>query len=580
MNWKRCVLIGVLVAAVLVAGMLLRGVLPGVWAQEYRFTLDRNISHVVVNRDGSADIEYWMTFTPDPGAHSLDIIDIGLPNKSYDLGSAQAWYVAPDGQEFPVSKILDSEWLPTGVEIHMGEYTIQPGNQGTLHFRINVRDMVYPDTEDESYASLEFVPHYYEAQNVHGRTYLETYLFFPPGVTEEETKYHGQEFDEHDLVDDRIVFIWVYPETSGSTPYRHGISFPRTYVDRVVKAPVVVGGPQSTSGSSDISRTLSNIPNCLCQLTFFVIVGGIMVWMVLRSKSRKMRYLPPALSVEGVGIKRGLTAVEAAILLELPLNKILTMILFGLVKKRALTVLEDDPLRLEPVSPFPEGKLRTYETGFLEAVKKDGTLDEKKLQAALVALVKSVNKKMKGFSRKETIDYYRQIIDRAWEQVSAADTPEIRSKAFDHGLEWIMMDRDFEKRSTETFESGPLVMPPWWAHYRPWVPAVRAARTNAPGPSEGSGRPSGGRPSGGAGRQITLPTLPGAAFASTVVAGMERTSSNVVSRLESFTGGVTQRTHPVSTGSSSSTSRRSGGCACACACACAGCACACAGGGR
>ena len=43
---------------------------------------------------------------------------------------------------------------------------------------------------------------------------------------------------------------------------------------------------------------------------------------------------------------------------------------------------------------------------------------------------------------------------------------------------------------------------------------------------------------------MTLPTLPGAAFASTVVGGIERSADGVVSRLESFTGGVTQRTHP------------------------------------
>ena len=56
-------------------------------------------------------------------------------------------------------------------------------------------------------------------------------------------------------------------------------------------------------------------------------------WAAGRKKRRKMEYLPPALAVEGTGVKRGLTAVEAAILLEAPLNKVMTMILFGLVKK-------------------------------------------------------------------------------------------------------------------------------------------------------------------------------------------------------------------------------------------------------
>ena len=42
------------------------------------------------------------------------------------------------------------------------------------------------------------------------------------------------------------------------------------------------------------------------------------------------------------------------------------------------------------------------------------------LQKGIVDLVKSVNKKLKGFSRKETVAYYKSITDRAWQQVTAA----------------------------------------------------------------------------------------------------------------------------------------------------------------
>jgi len=36
-------------------------------AQDYSFSLDKNISHVYINKDGSADIEYELTFTCDLG---------------------------------------------------------------------------------------------------------------------------------------------------------------------------------------------------------------------------------------------------------------------------------------------------------------------------------------------------------------------------------------------------------------------------------------------------------------------------------------------------------------------------------
>jgi len=418
---------------------------------------------------------------------------------------------------------------------------------------------------------------------VPGDTHLEIHFFFPPGVTNEETRYHEREFDEVDRVEGRIVFIYLYPEASGSAPYKHGISFPRTYVDQVYKAPVVVGG--DSGGGSSLGARIENFIErffgCGFVGIFMAVIFGGVIMGAVQGKRRKMKYLPPSLSVEGVGVKRGLTAIEAAILLEKPLNKILTMILFGLVKKRAITVLSDDPLRLEKVEPKPQARWRAYENRFLEAIKEDGSLDEDLLQKGIVDLIKSVNKKLKGFSRKETVTYYKSIVDRAWAQVTAETTPEVKSKYFDQGLEWMMMDDEFDDRTRRTFDQGPVFMPSWWAYYRPWVPHVRSSRSSGGHSTVSGGGRAPSSSAGGGGRQVTLPTLPGSAFAGAVVTGMERTAGGIVSKLESFTGGITQRTNPPpKTSSSSGSSFKSGGCACACACACAGCACACAGGGR
>lgn len=560
--------------AVLVLCLVLAGAVLEVRAQDYSFSLDQNISRAVVQRDGSADIEYLLTFTNSPGAHAIDIVDIGLPNSTYNLGSARAWFSPGDGSgtRVPLDDIRKSEYVDIGVEVHLDEYAIPAGQQGSVHFTINVREMVFPDTEDETYASLEFAPTFFDSSLLVGTTYKEIHLAFPPGVTNEETRYHGQPFDEVDVVNDRIVFIYVYADEPGHTTHKHGISFPRTSVDQVYKPPVVIGGGGGGGGSA-----LSGVDFApCCGLSFFgIIFAGAVGLGSFQNRKRKMKYLPPSLAVEGVGIKRGLTAVEAAILLEKPLNKVLTMVMFGLLKKQAIVVASDDPLRVEKVDPMPDRPFREYETAFLEAIKKDGSLDEKVLQKGVVALIKDVNKKMKGFSRKETVAYYESIVDRAWEQVSGEETPEIKSKYFDQGLEWMMMDEKFDERTERTFGSGPVYMPPWWAYYRPWIPTVSSSRS-------GSGTrtvSSGGRGSGG-GRQVTLPTLPGAAFAATVVGGMERSAGGIVDRIDAFTGGVTRTTNPPPVRTSSSSSHRSGGCACACACACAGCACACAGGGR
>ncbi len=357
----------------------------------------------------------------------------------------------------------------------------------------------------------------------------------------------------------RIVYIWNNPEASPSRQYIFGASFPRQYV-----APDAVQEPPSfliatlTSIFTAVTSTICN-PGCWVTLG----VTGLIVFSIYSQQRRKMRYLPPRIKVEGVGIKRGLTAIEAAILMETPLDKVMTMILFGLLKKGVVTVEDDNPLRVKINEPLPE-KLHAYEQDFLEAVKKDGTLSEKRLRSAMVRLIKAVNNKMKGFSRRETIAYYRDIIRRAWQQVERAGTPEVISQRYSDALEWMMLDKDFDDRTERLFRSQPVYVPTWWWYYRPWTRTLPAGTTPASIPS----------------KPVRLPQLPGSAFAANLVRGISSTSSNIIHGLSKFTSGVTAVTNPLPTTSSSGRSYGGGGSSCACACACAGCACACAGGGR
>jgi hypothetical protein len=539
--------------------LALMALLVGLWvapvgAQQYLFSVDKNISHVYINRDGSVDVEYWLTFTCQPGYHAIDIVDIGMPNENYDLGSVQA-----DIGGIQLTDVRPSEYVKPGVEIHLGSKAIGGGQTDTLHMRFNVPQMVYYDDEDESYASVEFVPTWFSKDFVSGTTYLEVNFHFPPGVTGDQTKWHYQEFTSTSLVDDRLVFTWVNEKASGAEPYQFGVSFPNQYVDVVYEAP--------SAGLATFTKLFSFLGSPVCWIVgvwgFIMLIG----WAsVSGQKRRRMKYLPPSLSVEGVGVKRGLTAVEAAILLETPLNKVLTMILFGLLKKGAVTVLSEDPLRLEVADPRPQN-LREYEEGFLDCVSDRGKLSEQPLRKVVVKLVRDVNQKVKGFSRKDTVAYYRDIVSRAWQQVEGDETPEVKSQHFDEDLEWMMLDEDFEERTERTFRTGPVFVPIWWHRYRPWA-------TSAPSPKPSTAAPTSKR------GPVSLPTLPGAAFASTIVTGMQRTADKVVSSVERFTGGVTKATNPPPVRASSGRSGRGGGYSCACACACAGCACACAGGGR
>jgi hypothetical protein len=534
-------------------------------AQSYLFQLEDNIVHVYWNEDGTTSLYYTLNFYNDPSGHPIEFVDLGLPRFSFDESTITA---KVNGQ--PVSYISSSEYEGdgSGVAIALGNNAIQPGQRGTVTvFVPTVRDMLFQDDDDDSYASAVFAPTYFGSEYVYGNTNIEVTYHLPPGVQPDEPRWHSapKGFPEEPNTgydeDGRIIYTWVNPTANGHTEYQFGASFPAVYV------------PSDTIAVATVfDRTWINPDDFFG----FLCCGGVFGFIVLSAilgglnqRKRKLKYLPPKIRIEGHGIKRGLTAIEAAVLMEHPPDKVLTMILFSVIKKGAAQVTSRDPLKLELLEPLPEG-LRTYETKFLEAFNERRAKDRRiKLQNLMISLIRSISKKMKGFSHKETVAYYKKIMEKAWQQVEAADTPEVKSQKFDDNMGWTMLDRDFDRRTQDVFRTGPVFVPMWWGRYDPgWSGAHRSTPGSAP--SIGGGR-SGASPA--------LPNLPGGAFAASVVGGMQNFAGDVVGNITDFTSGVTNKTNPIPK-SSSGSYRSGGGSSCACACACAGCACACAGGGR
>jgi hypothetical protein len=536
------------------------------YAQTYYFQVDSLDVAVYANTDGTSTIDYQIVFTNTVQASPIDYVDIGVPNDSYSLSNVSAEI---DGAS--ISDIQNSEYVKPGVAIGLGPRSIAPGKSGTVHVRIeNVGKVFYPSTAEgvKDYASLEFSPTWFGSEYVTGSTKTTVTLFLPPGINPDEPRYHAvrggwtgtdQPESGYDK-DGRVFYKWTSDLANAHTQYTFGASFPAKLIpaDSIVKEPLIKFNADDLGG----------LCGCLVVLGFV----GSFIWGIYESiwgaKKRKLEYLPPKISVEGHGIKRGLTAVEAAVLMEQPIDKVMTMILFSLVKKNAASVISKDPMTIKAVDPLPEG-LQEYEKSFLAAFQiEQKSSRTKELQTTIIDLVKSIGEKMKGFSRKETIAYYKDIMDRAWAQVETAETPAVKMEKFDQYMDWTMLDDKFGDRTGEVFRSQPVVLPTWWGRYDPTYSS-----------SSGGGLHSSTAPSSsGTGGSISLPTLPGADFAASMVGGIQNFSSKVVGDLTSFTSGVTDKTNPVPVVRSSGSHGGGGGCACACACA--GCACACAGGGR
>jgi hypothetical protein len=525
-------------------------------AQAYSFQIPEETVDVYLEPDGSMRLVYRILFANDSGAPPIDFVDVGLPSQDYSLGSVRAWI---DGQ--PISSIETSPYVDPGIALGLGAAAIPGGATGEVVVEIpRVGDVLYAG-EEAGYASVEFSPSWISGEFVHGPTDLTVNFHLPPGVQPDQPRWYtpgggwpegapAAGFDE----EGRIVYTWRDTSANAFTQFIFGASFPSAYVpEETLQAPV-------SGFVAALSSLVAGIAGCAFPLVPILIFIGLIVFA--RGRSR-LAYLPPRISVEGHGIKRGLTAVEAAVLLQTSLDKVLTMILFGVVRKGGARVVQEQPLKIEALAA-PTTELRGYESAFVKAAAEpDLRLRQRAFSELMIELVRSVQTKMKGFSTGETREYYRSIMRKAWAEVEASGTPEVRSERYSEGLEWLMLDRDFDHRTQRTFSTGPVYVPIWWSNYSPSRPATPVVTgTSAKG-----------------GGSISLPHLPGADFAASMARSVQNSAGALVGNVATFTQSVAKTTNPPPVTRSYGGGSHGGG-GCACACACAGCACACAGGGR
>ncbi|MCC7118129.1 MAG: hypothetical protein IT310_06350 [Anaerolineales bacterium] len=565
MKFKRLQIVFSLILALALTGA------PAVSAQsDYYFAVERETVNVYWNADGTMSLDYVWDFVNQSGAHPIDFVDVGMPNSNFNMSTVQA---DVNGTPITVSR-SDYQGDGSGFAVVMGSQAIPAGGRGQVHVYVGeITAALYPDTEDDAYASGVFGTTWFGSQYVTGNTNLTMIFHFPPGMTNTEPRWHnapGGFPSEPQIGSDesgRVTYTWQNKNGNAYTQYEFGASFPASYVpESAIVRTNAFGNLISmiVSLATDlVSVALSYLP-CLIVLLFFF-AGPALTHF--QNRRRKLQYMAPKISIEGHGIKRGLTAVEAAILMETPLDKVMTMILFGLAKKNAVTVKSQKPFALAITSPLPEG-LYDYETEFIKAFRTEEKVERQGLLRNMtVRLIKAVAEKIRGFSRQETVAYYKNIMEKAWQQVEQAQTPELKGQLYDENLEWTLLDKEYDDRARRVF-TGPVFVPTWWSRYDPvYSGGGRVVSASAP-------------TSGGGGRDNSS-ALPGADFAASVVVGVQSFASNVIGDVTDFTGKVTNVTNPPpppkpSSSSGGSRGGRSGGCACACA----GCACACAGGGR
>jgi len=521
-------------------------------AADYYFKVNSLKAVLTVQPDSSVEIRYAITFSPEAGSHPIDIVDIGMPNESYDIQTARASIAGIE-----LTDIRNSEYVKPGVEIHLGGSEIHPGQIGTLEFAIKTGQMIYPDSDDSHFASLQFKTTWFERKYVSGNAeLLEIQFNLPPGTTSEEVKYHGfgrsgYQPSETSYQNDRVVYIWRWLGQPASIPYAAGASFRKDLVASVYS-------PPRLSVLKALVTVFFAFFGFVFALTPIWIIALIIFVAVRSSRKRMKQYLPPRIGIETGGIKRGLTPPEAALLQELPLSQVLLLIVFGILKKETLAIKEIAPKDFRFHYQKKEGlEHQEYETAFIAAIDSENRLNKASLRKMFTDMIAALQKKMAGFSRRETNMYYQSIMNKAWEQVKNSPREKLPEELA-ASLEWLALDPEYESKLSPYTEDA-LFTPGgrgyWYRNFPQWTSGTGGAV-----PGKGFGQ-----------------TVSGAA--NRFVQSLQVFSTSLLGESTAFTSAITKVTNPPPVVTSSGSSSH-GGSSCACACACAGCACACAGGGR
>ncbi len=612
--------------SILVATLLFAISATTSFAQNYRFAVPSAEVTVTIGQDGAATIDYALTFTCALGAHAIDVVDIGMPN----LGPHRPLAASIDGREIPLRSVRISTVLKprgAGYEIALEGDAITSGRTGTLHFTAREEKMVWQDTTDRSQASFRFTPTWFGSQYVQGQTALTLRYRLPIPVTEYDTvkdrilwQKRGEEFSAKGVMDDEALVSVAWARRVAFTgPHVFGVSFPRQYVTAVRKDSLwrtfyrwFSGNPQVMMYSGIfVVLAYSVVFFWLTQFTgwtvYFILLVLGLVGMVrspgfhlalypaltaiavaygLLRRHRKQGYFPARVCREGGGIKRGLTAVEAAVLLELPLSKVLTMVIFGLVRKGLLRVVTNAPLCVEvtghesskgvwvTVPGDTKVKLRAYEAHFLNAFRDQprARVDSLDLAKPMDRLVMGTARVMRNFDLEVTRAYYQAIVTRAWKQVEREGNFEARCTAIDDTWDWLAMDPAWGRRLDESTRGGGTYYPRWYGGH-----------THRGGAGGGPAVPA---------TATTAPTTSFADLTNSIAGQLEGVSARAASALDGFAanarGGIDLSSVDHFTGEmlkslaegGGSGGGFSGGGGCACACAGCACACACAGGGR
>ena len=175
-----------------------------------------------VQPDGSAKIDYVIEFHNNPGAHPIDIVDIGTPHSGYRLKDIQRLDRRPAFARYPALDVL-----PPGFEVHLDNGTIMPGRTGKLQVVFTMPKMVSRTQREKITPRLRITPTWFGDQLVTGNTHIQIMILLPKDVKPDEALYQDRPFNQKALTKEGAMVYWQFPTDRLTHEHMVGVSFPK-----------------------------------------------------------------------------------------------------------------------------------------------------------------------------------------------------------------------------------------------------------------------------------------------------------------------------------------------------------------
>ena len=337
-------------------------------AQDIQYHLDHEYAKIWINEDGTIDLLYDIKITCDQG--TINYVNVGQPKRDFTIGQAK------DENDHVLQTADESEGNNYRARVYL--YTPISTSQ-SIRFTLltNVGHMIWEDEQNPGNVGMQFIPCWWKDAKVNE---LQVLIVLPQGVDETNVGctplWNNATYDPKE--DNRFVIYWERRNLHPNQKFACGVSFPEEYVEHYEVRE---------------KGFIAFLKRYGVGIGFFLLSVGIIGTVVY--VARKGNYVKPIMKMETLGIRRGLTAVEASYLLGLKPTKIVTAILYGLLKKRRVWVTSTKPSVKLKVMKQSKKPLRYYEKRFLKAIREDGTLSEEKLARTIIPSASPLNGRRK-----------------------------------------------------------------------------------------------------------------------------------------------------------------------------------------